>query len=125
VIAYQWTTAVMAVLVAGIILFLVRRDHMLGPYAVWWIIAATGVAALGLFPRFFDGIAASLGVSYPPILFVVAALGLLLVKVLTMDLERSRQERKLRRLIQRVAMLEALLDSPTERRREAPRDPAP
>jgi hypothetical protein len=33
-------------------------------------------------------------------------MGLLLIKVLTMDLERSRQERTLRRLAQRLAMLE-------------------
>ena len=53
-ITYQWTTAIMAVLVAGLILYLVRRNHMLGPYAIWWIVAATGVAALGIFPRFFE-----------------------------------------------------------------------
>ncbi len=33
--------------------------------------------------------------------------GLLLIKILTMDLERSRQERLIRRLAQRLAMLEA------------------
>lgn len=99
----------MAVLIAGGILYLVRRDHMHGPYAVWWIVTAFAVALLGLFPRFFDRLATLLGVNYPPILFVVGALGLLLIKVLTMDLERSRQERKLRRLIQRVAILEANL----------------
>jgi hypothetical protein len=38
---------------------------------------------------------------------MVLGMGLILIKVLTMDLERSRQERKLRRLAQRLAMLEA------------------
>jgi hypothetical protein len=100
----------MALAIAGGILYLVRRDHMRGPYAVWWIFAATAVAALGLFPREFDGFARLLGVAYPPTLFIVAALGLLLVKILTLDLGRSKQERKLRRLVQRLAILEARLD---------------
>jgi hypothetical protein len=37
---------------------------------------------------------------------IVLALAALLVKILTMDLERTRQEVMLRRLAQRLAMLE-------------------
>ncbi len=48
-----------------------------------------------------------LGVSYPPILAIVLGFGMLLIKILTMDVERSRQERRIRRLAQRLAMLEA------------------
>ena len=93
--------------IAVVILFLVRRDHLHGPYAIWWIGAAATVGVLGFFPRFFDYLAVYLGVRYPPILAIVLGLGLLLVKILTMDLERSRQERLIRRLAQRLAMLEA------------------
>jgi hypothetical protein len=42
-------------------------------------------------------LAGNLGVSYPPILAIVLGFGLLLLKILTMDLERSRQERLIRR----------------------------
>lgn len=105
-ISYQWTTAVISLLLAGLILFLVRRNHLHGLHAVWWLTAALGVLVLGLFPRLLDHIGVFLGVSYPPILFVVLGVGMLLVKVLTMDLERSRQERMLRRLAQRLALLE-------------------
>ena len=106
-ITYQVTSMVIGVTLAAVILFLVRRDHLHGPYAIWWIGAAATVAVLGLFPRLFDVLAFKLGVSYPPMLALVLGFALLLVKILTMDLERSRQERQIRRLAQRLAMLEA------------------
>ncbi|MBK1647754.1 DUF2304 domain-containing protein [Rhabdochromatium marinum] len=104
---YQLTSLGIGLLIATAILWLVRRDHLHGPYAIWWIGVALSVAILGLWPRLFDGVASVLGVSYPPILAVVLGFGLLLVKMLTMDIERSRQERKIRRLAQRLALLEA------------------
>lgn len=106
-ITYQFTSTVLGVGLAAVILFLVRRDHLHGPYAIWWVSAAATVALLGFFPRLFDIVAVKLGVSYPPILAIVLGFSMLLVKVLTMDLERSRQERVIRRLAQRLAMLEA------------------
>ncbi|KFI23343.1 DUF2304 domain-containing protein [Nitrosococcus oceani] len=109
-IDYQWTSTLIGLLIAGLILFLVRRDHLHGPYAVWWLVVAAMVVVLGVFPRLFDTVAPLFGVAYPPILAVVLGMGLLLIKMLTMDLERSRQERKLRRLTQRLAMLETLLE---------------
>lgn len=105
-IPYQLTSTLIGLIIAGMIIFLVRRDHMHGPYAVWWLCVAAVVVLLGLFPQLIDGFALLVGVSYPPILAIVLGLGLILVKMLTMDLERSRQERKIRRLAQRLAMLE-------------------
>lgn len=113
-ITYQLTSMVIGVSLATIILFLVRRDHLHGPYAIWWIGVAATVALLGFFPRLFDVVAVKLGVSYPPILAIVLGFSLLLVKILTMDLERSRQERVIRRLAQRLAMLEAQAPGATE-----------
>ena len=115
-ITYQITSMTIGASLAATILFLVRRDHLHGPYAIWWIGTATTVALLGLFPRLFDVLAGKMGVSYPPILAIVLGFGLLLLKMLTMDLDRSRQERLIRRLAQRLAMLEA---------RENPSPPQP
>ena len=106
-ITYQITSMAIGVFLAAVILFLVRRDHLHGPYSLWWIGVAATVALLGFFPRLFDTVAVKLGISYPPILAIVLGFGMLLVKILTMDLERSRQERLIRRLAQRLAMLEA------------------
>ncbi|HAS52032.1 MAG TPA: DUF2304 domain-containing protein [Gammaproteobacteria bacterium] len=106
-ITYQITSMAIGIAIAVVILFLVRRDHLHGPYAIWWIGAAITIGILGFFPRIFDYLAVYVGVSYPPILGIVLGFSLLLVKILTMDLERSRQERLIRRLAQRLAMLEA------------------
>jgi len=108
-ITYQLTSMAIGLFFAATILLLVRRDHLHGPYAIWWIGAAATVALLGFFPRLFDVLAAKLGISSPPILAIVLGFSMLLVKILTMDLERSRQERLIRRLAQRLAMLEAQL----------------
>jgi hypothetical protein len=105
-IAYQVTAALIGLSIGGLILWLVRKNHLHGPYAIWWILVAVGVILLGLFPQAVNPVASWLGVNYPPILAIILALAALLVKVLTMDLERTRQEVMLRRLAQRLAMLE-------------------
>ena len=114
-ITYQITSMTIGASLAATILFLVRRDRLHGPYAIWWIGTAATVALLGLFPRLFDVLALKMGVSYPPVLAILLGFGLLLLKMLTMDLDRSRQERLIRRLAQRLAMLEAQENtSPTQ-----------
>jgi hypothetical protein len=110
-ITYQLTSTIIGLLVAGAIIYLVRRDHMHGTYAIWWLGTAVLVVVLGFLPRHVDDLARSLGVNYPPILVVILSIGLILIKMLTMDLDRSRQERKIRRLTQRLAMLEHRLEA--------------
>lgn len=100
---------VLALLGLGIgflMVYLVRRERLHGNYAAWWISVSTCVIVFGMFPRVIDWIGALLGVRYPPILLVVVALLLVLVKLLTNDLDRTRHKRKLRYLAQRIAILE-------------------
>ena len=52
-ITYQITSMAIGVAIAVVILFLVRRDHLHGPYAIWWIGVAATVGILGFFPRIF------------------------------------------------------------------------
>lgn len=103
----NWLSAVIGVVTAAVILYLVRRDHLHARYAMWWIPAAFIIALLGIFPQLVDWVGPKLGIHYPPVLPLILALVLVMVKILLMDIERSRNEVKLYRLIQRVAMLEA------------------
>jgi hypothetical protein len=105
-IAYQLTAALIGLSLAAVILWLVRKNHIHGPYAIWWISVALGVFLLGVFPGLVNPVARWLGIGYPPILVMILALAALLVKVLTLDLERTKQEIALRRIAQRLAMLE-------------------
>lgn len=112
---YQLTSLVIGIALAATILTLVRRAHLHGPHALWWLVLAAGIILLGIWPRLTDLIAPYLGVGYPPIVAVLLGLGLMLVKMMSMDLQRSRQEQRIRRLAQRLAMLEAELATVREK----------
>jgi len=114
VIQLQWTTAFLGFLIAGVILLLIRRDHVHARYAFWWLPIAVAVAVLGAFPTLGDWLGTALGVHYPPILVVIAGLGLILIRLLVVDIESSRNERELRRVAQRLAILEGRFDDETK-----------
>lgn len=110
----QITSAAIGVLLAGAILYLVRRDHLHGTYALWWLAIAAAILVLGVFPPVIDWLGSVSGISYPPILPIIVGIGMILIRMLRMDIDRSRQERQLRRLAQKLAILEQEL---TEARR--------
>lgn len=99
-------TGVLGVITAATILVLIRRDHLHARYGLWWISAAFAFALLGIFPWVFDELAVYLGVAYAPVLALMLAIILLVLKILVMDLERSRNQVKINRLVQRIGLLE-------------------
>ncbi|GAB3282034.1 DUF2304 domain-containing protein [Parahaliea aestuarii] len=102
-------TATIGIGVAFIIVLLIRRDRLHVTHGLGWILVAAGFAVIGLFPKVIDIVARAAGVSYPPILALTLAVAILVIKILLMDIERSRIEARNQRMIQRVAMLEAEL----------------
>jgi len=105
-LSYQWTTAIIGLMIALVILFLIRRDILHVKRSLWWISIALLIIVMGFFPLKIAAFGVLLGVNYPPILILTVGLGFILIKILSMDLERSRQERTLRRLIQKIAIVE-------------------
>ena len=101
------TATILGVLLAGGILYLVRRDHVHGSFAVWWLMVAGAALLLGFFPWLADEIGLAFGVSYPPMLVALVGIGALMLKLLALDIDVTRRERKVRRLLQKVAILEA------------------
>lgn len=99
-------SAIIGCVLAGAILYLVRRDHLHGSYAVWWLAVAAVVMLLAVFPHIVDWLGNTLGIAYPPILAILIGMTFTLIRMLQMDIDRSRQERSLRRLTQRVAILD-------------------
>ena len=123
----QITAALIGLALAGSILYLVRRDHLHGPYALWWLVVAAATLVLGFVPRTIDWLAHLTGIAYPPVLPILVGLSLILLRLLQLDIERSRQERQIRRLNQKLAILEeelTLLRRALEKREAAPRPPA-
>lgn len=108
---YLLITSFIGLCIAILIIWLIRKDHLHVKYAFGWILVGVLSAILGFFPSIVDTIAHKIGISYPPILAIVIAFSLLLIKLLLMDIERSRQQRIIIRLTQRLAILDAELHS--------------
>jgi hypothetical protein len=98
------TTTVLGLGLAGTILMLVRRDHLHLSHGVFWIVVAVAAVVLGSVPGLIDRVASVVGVSYPPALLLLAAVLVLLVKSLLADIANTRNERRLRRLSQQLAL---------------------
>jgi glycosyltransferase involved in cell wall biosynthesis len=105
-IAYQVTAALIGLSIGGLILWLVRKNHLHGPYATWWIAAAIGAIFLGFFSEIVNPVARILGVFYPPLLGIILVMGAVLFKLLYNDIDRTRREFLIRALSQRVVELE-------------------
>ena len=102
-------TGAIGIVTALTIILLMRRDRLHVRYGLWWMAAAITFAMLGFFPRAFDQLASYLGVAYSPVLALTLGLIILVIKILVMDLERSKNAVKLNRLVQRIALLESEL----------------
>lgn len=103
-------TGTIGLLVALVIVVLMRKDNLHARFGLGWITVALGFALLGFSPRIIDQAAQYFGVAYPPILALTIGIALLVIKILLMDIDRSRIEVRNQRLVQRVAMLEADLN---------------
>jgi hypothetical protein len=103
----QVTTALMGIGLAVLILHLIRRDHLYVMHGLFWVLVAAAAAVLGAWPGLIDKLAVLVGISYPPALLLLLTSVVLLVKSLHSDMVNTRMERDVRRLNQRLALLEA------------------
>jgi hypothetical protein len=104
---YYITVLVAGFGLAGLILHLVRRDHLYIRQGLFWIIAAFVSLCFAVWPSLIDNLGALLGIAYPPTLLFLAAILVLVVKALFADISVTNLRRDLRRLNQRIALLEA------------------
>ena len=100
-------TGTIGIAVASLIILLIRKDRLHVRHGLGWILVAVAFAVFGIFPGLIDALANTLGIGYPPILGLTVAIALLVLKVLLMDIERSRLEVRNQRLVQRLALLES------------------
>jgi hypothetical protein len=104
---YYYTVLVTGIALAGGILFLVRRDHLYIRQGLFWIAAALVSLGFAIWPSAIDAIGSHLGIAYPPTLLFLTAILVLVVKVLFADIALTKLRRDLRRLNQRIALIEA------------------
>ena len=107
---YQYFTAFLAVLFFIFVMVLIRRDSILMGAAFRWLILAISILVLGIFPQLADIAASIVGIAYSPILPVILACLLLMLKALIADIERARTQVKMDRIAQKLAMVEMELE---------------
>jgi hypothetical protein len=117
------TTGLLGLALAAIILLLLRRDHLYVMHGLFWVAVAAVAVILGLWPDLIDRLANFTGIYYPPALLLLAGLIVLFVKALHADMLNTRLEREVRRLNQRIAMLEADSEQASPPAGRPPREP--
>ena len=106
----QITTSLLGLGLAALIVLLLRRDHLYVHHGLFWLIVALAAGVLGVWPQLIDTLAMWLGIAYPPAALFLLAAVVLFVKALYGDLTHTRLERDVRRLNQRIALLEIQLN---------------
>ncbi len=106
----QIVSSVIGIILAIIIYWLVRRDHLAPRQALRWVLVASIVLVLGTFPIIIDWVGHAVGISYPPIIPVIIGLGAALIKILLMDIQQTKSQVTQDRIIQKLAMLEAEIE---------------
>jgi hypothetical protein len=115
---YHLTVLVIGIGLAAGILYLVRRDHIYIRQGMFWIVIALTTLAFAFWPTLIDVVGGALGIAYPPTLLLLTAIVVLVLKALFADIALTKVNRDLRRLNQRMALLEA--EHPSEARAAVP-----
>ncbi|RLJ38646.1 DUF2304 domain-containing protein [Acidovorax sp. 106] len=111
----QITTTLLGIGLAALILYLIRRDHLYVMHGLFWVLVAGVAAVMGALPGLIDKLAGVVGISYPPALLLLLASIVLFIKSLHSDMVNTRIERDVRRLNQRLALLQADQDGLRDR----------
>jgi hypothetical protein len=104
--SYYLVTASMGLCLAVAILYLVRRDHIYIRDGLFWIVVAGISLVLSLWPGLIDRVGSAMGVSYPPALLFLVAIVVLVLRSLMADLALTQLRRDLRRINQKIALIE-------------------
>ncbi len=100
------TTTLLGLGLAATIMWLLRRDHLHLSHGIFWLCVATMAAVLGIRPETIDKLAHFTGISYAPSFLLLIAVIVLLIKTLHSDILNTRIERQVKRLNQRLAIME-------------------
>lgn len=115
---YQLFTSLSAFLFFVFVIVLIRKDSILMGAAFRWLLLALAILILGVFPQLADIVASWVGVAYSPILPVIFACLLLMLKALIADIERVKTQVKLDRVAQKLAIIEMEIEQVNKKLQE-------
>lgn len=106
----EFVPFILALLIVGIVLEMLRRKQLREKYAVLWLIVGIATLVLAAFPRLLNIVAQFIGVQLPSNLLFILSILLLLGVCLHLSWEISVVEEETRTLAEEVAILRAQLE---------------
>jgi hypothetical protein len=103
---YPLTAALLGLSLAVFIVILLRRDQLYLREAMFWLVTALISVVFGIAPAAVDWVGGIAGVAYPPALILALVCAVLTVKSLLADVAQTQLRREVRRLNQRVALMD-------------------
>ena len=100
------SAALIGISLAVLILTLLRRDHLYLRDAIFWLVTAAVSGLFAVAPGIVDLLGVAAGVAYPPALILAVVCAVLTIKALLSDLALTQLRRDVRRLNQRVALMD-------------------
>jgi len=94
---------------------LVRRKRLSERYAILWLLAAITLFVLAVWKGLLTSLASDVGISYPPSLLFVVAIGLIAMILLNFSLAVSRLSDQNKILAQRLSLLQQRVERHEER----------
>ena len=89
---------------------LVRRKRLSERYAILWLLAAVTLFVLAVWKGLLTTLASDVGISYPPSLLFVVAIGLIAMILLNFSLVVSRLSDQNKILAQRLSLLQQRIE---------------
>jgi len=105
-ITYKLFSLILGLLVALVMFLLARRSKIRFAQFMWWFSTICSVLIFAFFPTLIDVLGKWVGVSYPPTLISILGLGMILIKVFSMDIYITQNELRYRKLAQKLALFE-------------------
>lgn len=106
---YPLTAALLGLSLAVFIIYLLRRDQLYLREATFWLATAVISVLFAAFPATVDWLGSLAGVAYPPALILALVCAVLTVKSLLADIAQTQLRREVRRLNQRIALIDAVV----------------
>src|SRR4051794_23862946 len=121
----QVLVVALAIISTLFVLRLVRRRQLRAKYSFLWLLTGLAALVLAAFPALINRISLAAGVAYPPTLFFLIAIAVLLLVVIHFSWELSRLEERTRALAEDLAILRAERDGPLPAPASSVDDPTP
>ena len=101
------TVALLGISLAIFIIFLLRRDQLYLREAMFWLATSSFSVLFAAWPVAVDWLGGIAGVAYPPALILALVCVVLTIKTLLADIAQTQLRREVRRLNQRIALMDA------------------